>query len=478
MSRIASRRFCFLKVITKPSSTSTTPTGLLQRGFASRCCSGANSSRTTRRICTYTTTANYSSTSRCCFRESIQDPLLVQKPQRRSLHLVAAAASPTQVTALNSATFSNTHSKMKRSVSSDQVKLFLFGLLRTVSALASTTPTDARFAAAAATASCRPSNSAAAATSSSGHAMLTDLSVPCTFTLRLARRTDVPSIQRCNLATLPENYNQQFYANHLRQWPELAFVAVETPINESPARSSSSSSSLLFSSCFPGQVEEKVVAYVLGKVEERTVLITDENDLTEADWEEWTDSASSRRNDNDRRASNLMIRPPAFTTERLGHVTSLAVLEPYRRRGLALELMKQLHYHLRVQYRVPAVGLHVRQSNAAAEKLYRQFGYVCDERIEGYYQDGEDAYFMKKVLPPIESTVSTASGAGSGGGGIFDSLRRQHRPWETGPMHLRLPRMVGMPPPIEPISSSSSTASSVISKEEEEETPELLTGTM
>lgn len=367
---------------------------------------------------------------------------------------------------------------MKRPVSSDQVKLFLFGLLRTVSALASTTPTDARFAAAAA--SSRPSSSAAVTSSSSGHT-LTDLNLPCTFTLRLARRTDVPSIQRCNLATLPENYNQQFYANHLRQWPELAFVAVETPVNESPARSSSSSSSLLFSSSFPGQVEEKVVAYVLGKVEERTVLITDENDLTEADWEEW---ASSRRKDDDRRTSNsVMIRPPVFTTERLGHVTSLAVLEPYRRRGLALELMKQLHYHLRVHYHVPAVGLHVRQSNAAAEKLYRQFGYACDERIEGYYQDGEDAYFMKKMLPPVESASSLATSAANsaGGGGIFSSLRRQHRPWETGPMHLRLPRMVGMPPPIEPISSSSSSsssASSVVSKEEEEETPELLTGTM
>jgi len=364
---------------------------------------------------------------------------------------------------------------MKLSVSSDQVKLFLFGLLRTVSALASTTPTDARFAAAAA-ASSRPSSSAAAVTSFSGNTMLTDLGVPCTFTLRLARRTDVPSIQRCNLATLPENYNQQFYADHLRRWPELAFVAVETPVkDESSMRSSSS---LLFSSSFPVQVEEKVVAYVLGKVEERAVDITDENDLTEADLEEWANAALSRRNDNDHRASYMMTRPPAATTERLGHVTSLAVLEPYRRRGLALELMKQLHYHLRVHYHVPAVGLHVRQSNAAAEKLYRQFGYVCDDRIAGYYQDGEDAYFMKKALQPIESSASMASSAGSSGGGFFGNLRRQHRPWETGPMHLRLPRMVGMPPPIEPISSPCSSSSSVASKEEEEETPELLTGTM
>lgn len=48
-----------------------------------------------------------------------------------------------------------------------------------------------------------------------------------TLTLRLARRTDVPSIQRCNLACLPENYNSAFYVDHLRQWPELSLVVVD-----------------------------------------------------------------------------------------------------------------------------------------------------------------------------------------------------------------------------------------------------------
>ena len=38
-------------------------------------------------------------------------------------------------------------------------------------------------------------------------------------------------------------------------------------------------------------------------------------------------------------------------TESLGHVTSLAVLPDYRRRGLAAQLMEQLHFHMRDGHR-------------------------------------------------------------------------------------------------------------------------------
>ncbi|EED89265.1 predicted protein, partial [Thalassiosira pseudonana CCMP1335] len=59
------------------------------------------------------------------------------------------------------------------------------------------------------------------------------------ITFRLARKSDIPQIQKVNLATLPENYNNNFYINHMREWPELCLVA------------------------------EHIVGYVLGKVETR-----------------------------------------------------------------------------------------------------------------------------------------------------------------------------------------------------------------
>ena len=89
----------------------------------------------------------------------------------------------------------------------DQAKLLFFALLRgTVSALA----TDTKVAAGSVNLAVRNAES---------------LSQFPNIQLRLARRADVPSIQRCNLDSLPENYNSQFYVNHMRQWPDLCLVA-------------------------------------------------------------------------------------------------------------------------------------------------------------------------------------------------------------------------------------------------------------
>ena len=259
---------------------------------------------------------------------------------------------------------------------SDQAKLLLLGLLRTVSALA----TEHKAA---------------------GYAQhFHDYAQP--ITLRLARRTDIPSIQRCNLATLPVNYNQQFYANHLRQWPELALVAeAGAEENQRP---------LVSMGPFPTtQGEPKIVAYVLGKVDERVVPV-------ESRWRSPYDDHHSYDSQ--------------YTTEQIGHVTSLAVLQDYRGRGIAGDLMRQLHMHMAHCYDVDAVGLHVRKSNTPAGRLYEKFGYSVEEQISSYYQDGEDAFFMRKELEHAIAPSKSLFG-----------LRRS-RPWETR-QDLMLPRHIG-----------------------------------
>lgn len=197
--------------------------------------------------------------------------------------------------------------------------------------------------------------------------------------LRLAKRTDVPSIQRCNLATLPENYNSQFYVSHMRQWPDLCLVAEHVTPSEQTSRYSG----------FPGIIhpkpESKIVGYVLGKVEQKSVgggggtfpLLPDS--MSAHDRDAFYEHYESQH------------------TESVGHVTSLAVLQEHRRCGLAGALMKQLHYHLEARD-ASAVGLHVRKSNVAAARLYESDGYSIESIIPQYYQDGEDAYFMRKVL--------------------------------------------------------------------------------
>jgi ribosomal protein S18 acetylase RimI-like enzyme len=340
---------------------------------------------------------------------------------------------------------------MRANVWTGGPKLLVLGLLRTVSALATrSAATEARLTSASEVNRGRPNPYRGAAPEDPAvHTCYPPLQ------LRLARRSDVPSLQRCNLATLPENYNHQFYANHLREWPDLAFVAVDCSSSLDPSRPSGGGGSYTgFPTTDP---DEKVVAYVLGKVEERLVTVPIEDTLqryhdrsTYMDpWSSHGDYRSDARYRGDAPPSPYDYRysqQHVTETERIGHVTSLAVLDPYRRRGLAIELMKQLHYHLAASYRVDAVGLHVRRSNVAAERLYAGFGYKAAEVIPGYYQDGEDAFFMKKTLPHFKSS-----------GGLFDGVLRR-KVWETGPVDLRLPRTVGVPdfvisPPLEEPSS-------------------------
>lgn len=186
--------------------------------------------------------------------------------------------------------------------------------------------------------------------------------------LRRANRADVPSISRVNLATLPENYHHQFFINHMKQWPELAIVAEHvTSADDEVSNGSGWKIRNPFSGYDPSQPNRnggKIVAYVLGK-------IGDSNNGDEV-------------SDDD---------------ERLGHVTSLAVSKEYRRHHIASELMNELHHSLSQRYDASHVGLHVRMSNKGATRLYCDtMGYQVVDIIKGYYQDGEDAFLMKRKL--------------------------------------------------------------------------------
>ena len=75
-----------------------------------------------------------------------------------------------------------------------------------------------------------------------------------------------------------------------------------------------------------------------------------------------------------------------------GWVTTLGVLPAYRRRGIALALLKRCEAGLDM----PAIRLSVRASNQAAICLYEQQGYVQVHRWEKYYLGGEDALVLEK----------------------------------------------------------------------------------
>lgn len=242
----------------------------------------------------------------------------------------------------------------------DQAKLLFLYLLRSSAALATSESTLSKLST-----QINSVTSTQATTKLFSHSPDVDGHI----SLRLATRTDVPSIQRCNLATLPENYSSNFYVNHIRQWPDLALVAEHVPASGRKKRNP-------FESYDPSTPETQIVGYVLGKVEESRI---DHND--------------------DDMESFLLGNKKIPTSEMLGHVTSLAILKPYRRRGLAASLMQQLHNHMKYQHAAAGVGLHVRVSNIAARRLYCEgMGYAVVDVIRGYYQDGEDAFFHEEIV--------------------------------------------------------------------------------
>jgi ribosomal protein S18 acetylase RimI-like enzyme len=230
------------------------------------------------------------------------------------------------------------------------------------------------------------------------------------------------------LQTLPENYNDAFYLSHLTEWPDLAIVAVlhnEPPSKNQPlqqplhsnyepmgsvsspqqqhgglVRNFQSRFSFLPYSTKPqppprslsSSASSMVVGYLLGK--------------TCAQQQQYLHHSV----EGGQQPSSYDYNHPLM----VGHVSSLAVLPEFRRRGLADALLEQFHAHLVHPQRSPALdgtaastprrapvsatGLHVRRSNVAAVRLYKKWGYAPAVCIPAYYEDGEDAYYMSKHL--------------------------------------------------------------------------------
>ena len=146
---------------------------------------------------------------------------------------------------------------------SDQIKLLFFGFLRTASALASK---ESKFGSALFSTSTLPE--------ASKHFHSSPHLDEIPLTLRLAKIKDISGMGACNLACLPENYNDAFYMNHIRQWPDLAIVAVLESDDHDQDHRKPPHLSYQPSMSF-GAKEHHVVAYVLGKVEERSVLVSE-----------------------------------------------------------------------------------------------------------------------------------------------------------------------------------------------------------
>ncbi len=81
------------------------------------------------------------------------------------------------------------------------------------------------------------------------------------------------------------------------------------------------------------------------------------------------------------------------------HIATLAVHPRFRRRGVARALLAKALEEA-VAEGARRAYLEVRQSNLAAQSLYRRFGFQVTGRRVGYYKNnGEDALLMDAVFP-------------------------------------------------------------------------------
>lgn len=156
------------------------------------------------------------------------------------------------------------------------------------------------------------------------------------FKIRGFRSDDLNKVMEINSECLPENYSSYFYRDLHQRFPKTFLVA---------------------------EVDNGVQGYIMCRLER---------------------GFSKFRS----------LRPT-----RLCHVVSIAVREPYRRRGIATGLMEAVMGQGRDEYSAAECYLEVRVSNEPAIGLYEGLGFKKVKRNSRYYMDGEDAWTMAS---PIE----------------------------------------------------------------------------
>ena len=159
------------------------------------------------------------------------------------------------------------------------------------------------------------------------------------YRIRGFRSDDLDTVMEINAETLPENYSTFFYRDLYRRFPETFLVA---------------------------EADGAIQGYMMCRIE--------------------------------RGLSKLKSLRPAKQC----HVVSIAVKEPYRRRGIASELMTVVMERAKENYGAKECFLEVRVSNEAAINLYEKLGFSKVKRNYGYYIDGEDAWVMAAPIDGMQ----------------------------------------------------------------------------
>jgi len=145
---------------------------------------------------------------------------------------------------------------------------------------------------------------------------------------------DLENVMEINRTCLPENYSSSFFLDIYAKCPEGFLVALN---------------------------DDQVVGYIMCRLE---------------------------------RGFSEISR---FRLAKKGHVVSVAIVPEHRRKGIATELAKEAMKGL-IEKEAEECFLEVRISNRPALELYKRLGFQETRSIPFYYQNGEGAIVMSKVL--------------------------------------------------------------------------------
>jgi ribosomal-protein-alanine N-acetyltransferase len=153
--------------------------------------------------------------------------------------------------------------------------------------------------------------------------------------IRGFRSEDLGRVMDINVECLPENYSKFFYRDLYRRFPETFVVA---------------------------EADGEIQGYIMCRIERG------------------------------------LSKFKGLRAARLCHVVSVAVREPYRRRGMATAVLTRAMDNGRKTHNTSECYLEVRVSNEPAVVLYENLGFSKVKRNYGYYMDGEDAWVMAREI--------------------------------------------------------------------------------
>lgn len=78
-------------------------------------------------------------------------------------------------------------------------------------------------------------------------------------------------------------------------------------------------------------------------------------------------------------------------------ILMLSVSKKYRRKKIGNNLLNKFEQNIS-RNNINEIELEVRTRNKTAIKFYQKNGYKIDEKIERYYQNGDNAYIMRKYF--------------------------------------------------------------------------------